>query len=169
MALAVVAGLAITLYRNGVLRDLAVSTRQETAFLSLESALGGPGFGTPRAIDALPKATTAAAAPVRGTELGAALGSPKLEPSQAKTTAHAENSGSAAASERESGNDGSSQKPNGVSLESLVTEQVGNKQGHKKSAKASSTPPPRSRASEPPKSLGIRGSSNKFDPLNGKL
>jgi hypothetical protein len=48
IGLAVVLGLAVTLHRNGVLQALAGSS-----YAGVETALGGPGFGTPRAVDAL--------------------------------------------------------------------------------------------------------------------
>jgi hypothetical protein len=53
IALAAVLGLLITLQRNGVLASLFVSAGQAAAYERLETTLGGPGFGTPRAIDAL--------------------------------------------------------------------------------------------------------------------
>ena len=46
-------GLLVTLHRNGTLAALFASAGQSSAYASLESALGGPGFGTPRAVDAL--------------------------------------------------------------------------------------------------------------------
>jgi hypothetical protein len=48
-----VLGLLITLHRNGVMASLFASAGQAAAYESLETTLGGPGFGTPRAIDAL--------------------------------------------------------------------------------------------------------------------
>jgi hypothetical protein len=53
IALAAVLGLLITLHRNGVLASLFVSAGQAAAYERLETTLGGPGFGTPRAVDAL--------------------------------------------------------------------------------------------------------------------
>ncbi|AUX22546.1 hypothetical protein SOCEGT47_030490 [Sorangium cellulosum] len=53
LALSVVAGLLVTLYRNDVLLDAARAAGQESAYLRLESALGGPGFGTPRSLEKL--------------------------------------------------------------------------------------------------------------------
>jgi hypothetical protein len=45
--------LVVTLHRNGVLASLFASAGQAAAYERLETTLGGPGFGTPRAIDAL--------------------------------------------------------------------------------------------------------------------
>jgi hypothetical protein len=53
IGLAVLLGLLVTLYRNGALATLFASAGQSAAYGSLESSLGGPGFGTPRAVDAL--------------------------------------------------------------------------------------------------------------------
>lgn len=50
VVLSVVVGLAVTLYRNDVVHAAASSVGQTGTFLKLESALGGPGFGTPRAV-----------------------------------------------------------------------------------------------------------------------
>lgn len=75
VVLSVVVGLAVTLYRNDVVHAAASSVGQTGTFLKLESALGGPGFGTPRAVEMMmtrpkieaesvtaPAATTTAAA-----------------------------------------------------------------------------------------------------------
>jgi hypothetical protein len=53
IALAAVLGLLITLHRNGVLASLFASAGQAAAFERFETTLGGPGFGTPRAVEAL--------------------------------------------------------------------------------------------------------------------
>jgi hypothetical protein len=55
IAVAAVLGLLVTLHRNGALHALLASAGQESAYQSLEGALGGPGFGTPRAVEALVK------------------------------------------------------------------------------------------------------------------
>jgi hypothetical protein len=59
IALVAVLGLLVTLHRNGVLASLFASAGQATAYERLEAALGGPGFGTPRALDALVAKTPA--------------------------------------------------------------------------------------------------------------
>ncbi|KYF65517.1 hypothetical protein BE11_03615 [Sorangium cellulosum] len=53
LALSVVAGLTLTLYRNDVLLDAARSAGRENDYQRIESALGGPGFGTPRSLEKL--------------------------------------------------------------------------------------------------------------------
>jgi hypothetical protein len=60
--LAALAGLVVTLYRNDVLRSAARSAGVESTYLKLEGALGGPSFGTPRAVEELRPSVTAAAA-----------------------------------------------------------------------------------------------------------
>jgi hypothetical protein len=57
VALAFAAGVAVTLYRNDIVHAAARNIGQESSYLKLEQALGGPSFGTPRAV-----ATMAAAA-----------------------------------------------------------------------------------------------------------
>jgi hypothetical protein len=56
---AAIVGLVITLYRNDVLHAGARTVGQEAAYLKLEAALGGPGFGTPRAVEPMAKAAAA--------------------------------------------------------------------------------------------------------------
>ena len=46
-------GLLVTLHRNGVVHGLLASAGAQSTYASLESLLGGPGFGTPDAVDAL--------------------------------------------------------------------------------------------------------------------
>ncbi|WP_437571665.1 DUF4339 domain-containing protein [Sorangium sp. So ce542] len=53
LALSVVTGLMMTLYRNDVLLDAARSAGREGVYQKIETALGGPGFGTPRSIEPL--------------------------------------------------------------------------------------------------------------------
>jgi hypothetical protein len=59
IVLAAVVGLTITLYRNNVLYAAARTVGQEATYLRLEAALGGPGFGTPRAVEGMAKAADA--------------------------------------------------------------------------------------------------------------
>jgi hypothetical protein len=59
IGLAAVVGLLITLQRTGATHALFAAAGQESAYVSLEASLGGPGFGTPRAVDALVSKTPA--------------------------------------------------------------------------------------------------------------
>jgi hypothetical protein len=53
IGLAALLGLVVALQRNGTLATLFASAGQGAAYTRLEASLGGPGFGTPRAVDAL--------------------------------------------------------------------------------------------------------------------
>lgn len=53
IGVAAVVGLLITLQRTGATHGLFAAIGQESAYAGLEAALGGPGFGTPRAVEAL--------------------------------------------------------------------------------------------------------------------
>jgi hypothetical protein len=55
IGLAAALGLLVTLHRNGALHALFASAGQASAYQSLETSLGGPGVGTPRAVEALVK------------------------------------------------------------------------------------------------------------------
>lgn len=61
IVLAAIVGLTVTLYRNDVLHAGARTVGQEANYLKLEQALGGPGFGTPRAVEPMAKAAAALA------------------------------------------------------------------------------------------------------------
>jgi len=51
VGLALLAGVSVTAYRNDLLRDAAHQTHQDALYARLETALGGPAFGTVRALD----------------------------------------------------------------------------------------------------------------------
>jgi hypothetical protein len=53
IALAALLGLVLALQRNGALAALFESAGQARAYVNLEASLGGPAFGTPRAVEAL--------------------------------------------------------------------------------------------------------------------
>jgi hypothetical protein len=57
IGLAALLGVLVTLHRNGVLHAVLASAGAESTYTSLETALGGPGFGTPDAVEALVKKT----------------------------------------------------------------------------------------------------------------
>ena len=59
IGLVAVLGLLVTLHRNGVLHALLASAGAQSTYASLEAAVGGPGFGTPGAVEALVKKTPA--------------------------------------------------------------------------------------------------------------
>jgi GYF domain 2 len=120
VGLALVAGVGVTLYRNDVLRDAAHSVHQDGLYAQLEQKLGGPSFGTLRAVEqsangeasetlAVDNVTgnTAAAATGESTALANAVAAPTPKP--AEIVAAASNAG----------------QPPVVSLESLGTEKSG--------------------------------------------
>lgn len=80
--LAFAAGAAVTLYRNDLVHAAARSVGQEGAYLKLETALGGPSFGTPRAVEEM-AAAAQALAPAEAPTLPAAAPAPapSAEPS----------------------------------------------------------------------------------------
>lgn len=173
VALAMLAGVGISLYRNDVLRDVAQSTGQARHYAQLEAALGSPGFGTPRAV----KELTAASLPLRSSAEAASPAAARTERSQAGAPVQASSSDRAEAERtadkprdttaaRES--EGSSR-----GLQAAFAAQLGGaKASPSKAARRTATPAAPTRRSEPRAAsagLGIKGSSNTHDPLNGKL
>lgn len=134
-------GVCVTLYRNDWLLELARSAGQEGAYTELESAIGSPGFGTPRAVAALdPIADTLSTPP----------------PARLETTP----SHDGAASEHDDDDDSAS---SATSAKAIRTS--------KKPVRTSQGRPPR-RTAQPVRkgnNIGIKGSSNKYDPLNPQL
>jgi hypothetical protein len=63
IGVAALVGLLIALHRNGVVAALFASAGQSAAYAKLETALGGPGSGTPRAVQALIEPAGAEAKP----------------------------------------------------------------------------------------------------------
>jgi hypothetical protein len=66
IGLAALLGLFVVLHRNGALAALLASPGRPSAYDGVEAALGGPGFGTPRAVDALVAKTPTPARPAGG-------------------------------------------------------------------------------------------------------
>lgn len=190
IGLAVLGAFGVTLYRNDVLRQVAKSAGQEQTYLQIERSLGSPGFGTPRAIEQLaehtpkleadtlstvvpatPERTPSAAAAV---EPAAAVPEPVAAAPAASSAPAAQESPAAERTEEPKSNSkrvAASAKP---SLESTVAAQVGTRTKRSKAERptAERSAPRREREpqrEEPSKNLGFTGSSNSFDPLNGKL
>jgi hypothetical protein len=83
IVLAAVVGLAVTLYRNDVVHAAASSVGQTATISKLESALGGPGFGTPRAVSKMttrPKFEIESASAPVSTPAPAATSTPTTTP-----------------------------------------------------------------------------------------
>lgn len=116
IGLAAIAGVSITLYRNGIVRDAAASIRQEALYARLETALGGPSFGTLRAVEQSTTTAQAAAQVPSGSDdvLTDLPASPAVAKSNSTLTAANTSQGAA-----------SSPPPPVVSLESLAHEHLG--------------------------------------------
>jgi hypothetical protein len=125
VGLALVAGVGVTLYRNDVLRDAAHSVHQDGLYAQLEQKLGGPSFGTLRAVEQNANSeasatltldglngNTAAAANGESAALANVVAAPTPKP--AETAAPASANG----------------QPPVVSLESLGTEKSGAASGN---------------------------------------
>jgi len=167
LALALIAGVGVTLYRNDVLRRAAVSYGQEKTYLKVEAALGGPGFGTPRAVQlAAPVSLNAAAA-----EAAAQASVPATRQADSPTRTSPANEPTRPAEPTTNSASASSPKP--VSLSSLVAAQLPSPKAKAERAVAPAAARPATRAASgaaaPSQGLGIKGSSNGYDPLNGKL
>ena len=83
--LAFAAGAAVTLYRNDLVHAAARSVGHESSYFELERALGGPSFGTPRAVEQM----AAAAAALTATSETAAPSSPAIPAPTATSTSGA--------------------------------------------------------------------------------
>jgi hypothetical protein len=166
IALALIAGVGVTLYRNDVLRQAALSAGQEKAYLKIEAALGGPGFGTPRAVQlSAPTSLNAAAA-----EAASQASLPSIQKAVSPSSASAANEPAKPAESKT--NSASADSPKPVSLSSLVAAQLPTPKAkpERGAAPASGRPAARSASdAAPSRGLGIKGSSNGYDPLNGKL
>lgn len=73
IGLALVAGVAVSLYRNGLVCETAHSVHRGALYARLEAALGGPSFGTLRAVEQTTESAQAAS------QTSAASTSPKSE------------------------------------------------------------------------------------------
>ena len=123
VGLALVAGVSVTAYRNDLVRDGAHAAHQDALYARLESALGGPAFGTLRALEqsaaSQPTSELASidAAPIR-TAISAASPAPSTPAAALGTTT-----------------------PPVVSLESLAQEQKGQAAAKVQAAVAPPTAP----------------------------
>ncbi|HEX9621530.1 MAG TPA: hypothetical protein VF989_15405 [Polyangiaceae bacterium] len=136
-------GLGVTLYRNDWLLELARSAGQEGAYTELESAIGSPGFGTPRAVAALNPIAESLSSPA-----------PRAE------TAPSSDEGASSDDEDESAASSATQSA-----------RASQNAAARKPQKRVAPSPRRPSQAAPRKSsnIGIKGSSNKYDPLNPEL
>ena len=114
---AVLAGAAVSLYRNDVLRDAAHSAHQDALYARLEGALGGPAFDTLRNLDQSAGSQNAAA--MLGDDLTSAH---TASASDSPTAAAAPLTTQTAVSTAATGANTPATTPPVVSLESLTPE-----------------------------------------------
>lgn len=110
IGLALIGGASVCLYRNGLVQQAATSLHREALFERLEGALGGPAFGTLRAVEQ--RSSSASSIPLTSS---VSASRPAAEPTPAGTAVAAEPERAAMP--------GSA--PPVVSLESIATEKVG--------------------------------------------
>jgi hypothetical protein len=163
--LAAIVGLTVTLYRNELLYAGARTVGQESNYLRLEAALGGPGFGTPRAVDSMAKAAAAL---------------PELPPAPAPTSTYKSSSvtsesrsSSTTTTTAATATTASMTKPASTSLSESVKAAAAPRPAHPGPVSRPS-PAPRAEAEAPnpvfkqPKGAK-RAKGNEFDPLNPSL
>lgn len=134
---AALAGLVVTLYRNDVVRSAARSAGLESTYLKLEGALGGPSFGTPRALEELRPAVAAGAIDVPTSS------STVTAPTSTTNTAPATTATSDSAPQKT--------EPSSVSLDSLPVESKKAAEAKAAAAEAKPAPVAQSRAAAPAK------------------
>jgi hypothetical protein len=153
IVLALAAGAAVTLYRNAVVHAAAQSMGQEKSYLQLESALGGPSFGTPRAVERMTEATrslvSSVAAAAAAPPVAASLPAPKQESEPATPPAPVAEATKTAAPVAVT------RAPRAAAASPVV-----------RTSSRSEEPDPLMKA---PKKGKKAGKANEYDPLNGNL
>jgi len=158
LTLAALGGVGVTLYRNDVLHQAALSAGQEKNYMKLEAALGGPGFGTPRSVASLAANPSFSMPAVELTKAP-----PASEP--AKPTAVAP-----APIVEKPAEPVTREAPSNTLASSMAASIGGASKSKPTSAPAPrSAPPARPKAEAPERGLGFKGGNSTYDPLNGKL
>jgi hypothetical protein len=158
IVLVALAGLIVTLYRNDLIHAGARTVGQEGAYLKLESALGGPGFGTLRAVEPLVKAAAAL---------------PDILPLPVSASPSKYDSSSSDSSDSKS-ND-SSAKSTAVSKPAPASQPETRKVAAQAQPQSASRAPTRPAAAESPNPVfkqpkgSKKAKGNEFDPLNPNL
>jgi hypothetical protein len=95
IAMAMLAGLGVSLHRNGTVQGVLASAGQTSTYENLEKSLGGPGFGTPRAVEVLLAKTPAVAEAVVAvnTTVSPSTPAPEATPAPESETKPSEPSG----------------------------------------------------------------------------
>jgi hypothetical protein len=175
--LSLAAGAAVTLYRNDLVHAAMRSIGQEGTYVKLESALGGPSFGTPRAVQQM----AAAAAALTATS---ASDAPSAVATPTSTTTPASTSSPAAPSTASPAADSAPTAPSTdakVQASAAPSEPAKPAEAprHPETTKAVSSPRPTPHASGPetavdpvfktPKKGKKGGKGSEYDPLNPSL
>ncbi len=152
MALAVAAGLILTLYRNDILSDAAKSAGSEGVYSKVESAFGQPGFGTTRSVQQL-------AALIPHDEALTTLPAAAAAPASTTATSDTESTSEANVPEKVTLDDAEDKASSGATSPAKA---AGNAATHSKARK------PLRKAGAPKKSLKkFKGSE--YDPMNASL
>jgi hypothetical protein len=156
LGLAAVAGLGVTLYRNGIVREAATRVHQEALYARLETALGGPAFGTLRAVEQNAAVQSSSSATAAVNDGSARAESGASAPTQPAARALLAPTAPAAAGAT----------PPIVSLESIAPEKKAGVASHKPEAAATiapapvraltASPPLKSGTATPTKSVSVR-------------
>lgn len=97
IGMAMLAGLGVSLHRNGTVQGVLASAGQTSTYENLEKSLGGPGFGTPRAVEVLVAKTPAVAEAVTAvavnTTVSPSTPAPETTPAPASETKPSEPAG----------------------------------------------------------------------------
>jgi hypothetical protein len=175
--LAVAAGAVVTLYRNDIVHAAARSIGQEGQYLKIETALGGPSFGTPRAVEQMAAAAAALSATSPSAEADApartaanapattTTSTPEPAATQAPSPTPTEPSTTLAAGSPEKKEDKATIEP------AKTSPSKASAQGTRAVSHAAPARPPAVAAADPfsaPKKAK-KGKGNEFDPLNGSL
>lgn len=176
IGLVAVAGIAVTAYRNGLVHEAFQSFHQDPLYRKLEATIGGPSFGTPSSVDRMTasdritlSAAQPAAAPAEPPRAATpALKAPELLPPSAPSPAAATPAAAAAPAPSAPLPAAAPPAPpaKAISLDELPHEKP-----KVAGAPAAAAPHPSAPAKPAGKGLssGLKGSSNAYDPLNGKL
>jgi hypothetical protein len=179
VVVALAAGAAVTLYRNDLVYAAARSVGSEATYLKLESALGGPSFGTPRAVEqmaAAAAALTAASDPLArapATPAPASTSASTSTPSTAATGAEASRPSDTSApstpvATSPSNTTSAAEKPAAPRPASAPLHASHAAPAHAAASHASAAPEKTDSMFAAPKK-GKKAKGSDYDPLNGSL
>jgi len=179
MTLALLGSLGVTAYRNDWMRPAALSVGREASYLQIERSLGGPGFGTPRAVQTLGSSFGAAslgdaAAPAftsSTTTERAPTTIPSPPPIAAPVVAAPTSTTTATAAPTTPSESAPTQREPERAAATKATPERARPAAPAERPRPSTNSGSRRTSSDdsPPPSPAFKGSGNKYDPLNGKL